>query len=60
MDRRKTVAAFRERLREVIERQDRDQHREPHGAFGRLSREQWEQLHRRHAELHLSFLESEE
>jgi hypothetical protein len=46
-------------LREAIERQATQTHREPHGAFGRLSREQWEQLHLRHAEMHLSFLESE-
>ena len=44
-----------ESLREAITRMKTDDHREPHLAFGKMSREKWEKLHLRHAELHLSF-----
>lgn len=30
--------------------------RKPHVIFGRMTREQWDQLHFRHAEMHLSFI----
>jgi hypothetical protein len=38
----------------------REAHREPHGFFGKLTHQQWDQLHMRHAELHLSFLVTDE
>ena len=38
-----------------IERLRTESRREPHPLFGQLSVDQWEQLHLRHAELHLSF-----
>lgn len=47
-------------LRSAIGRLGRESNREPHPALGRLSCEQWNQLHMRHAELHLSFLTTEE
>jgi hypothetical protein len=42
-------------LRTGIERLKREPQRHPHPAFGPLTREEWDQLHLRHAELHLSF-----
>lgn len=39
----------------VVDRLRRESVRYPHPVFGALSREQWDQLHLRHAELHLSF-----
>jgi hypothetical protein len=42
-------------LRQAIARLAHEPHRMPHGALGSLSREQWDQFHFRHAELHLSF-----
>jgi hypothetical protein len=42
-------------LRAGIERLKREPQRHPHPAFGPLTREEWDQLHLRHAELHLSF-----
>ena len=47
-------------LREAVRRLKREAHREPHGFFGKLTHQQWDQLHLRHAELHLSFLVPEE
>ena len=44
-----------EALRQAIARMKTEDHREPHLAFGKMSREKWEKLHLRHAELHLSF-----
>jgi hypothetical protein len=42
-------------LRAGIERLKREPQRHPHPAFGPLTREEWDRLHLRHAELHLSF-----
>jgi hypothetical protein len=42
-------------LRTSIARLKTEPHRKPHPAFGALTREEWDQLHLRHAELHLSF-----
>jgi Protein of unknown function (DUF1569) len=42
-------------LRTSIARLKSEPQRHPHPAMGALSRDQWEQLHLRHAELHLSF-----
>lgn len=42
-------------LRASIARLKTEPQRHPHPAFGPLSRDEWEQLHLRHAELHLSF-----
>ena len=43
-------------LREAVARLQRESKREPHPALGKLTAEEWEQLHCRHSELHLSFL----
>jgi hypothetical protein len=43
-------------FRQAIQRQQAETKREPSPFFGTMTREQWEQLHCRHAELHLSFL----
>ena len=43
-------------LRDAVRRMRREAHREPHVFFGKLSYQEWEQLHLRHAELHFSFL----
>jgi hypothetical protein len=42
-------------LRAAIERLNREPHRAPSPVFGQMTREEWDQLHLRHAELHLSF-----
>jgi len=42
-------------LRSGIERLKREPQRHPHPAFGPLTREEWDLIHLRHAELHLSF-----
>jgi hypothetical protein len=44
------------RFRQAVKRQQSETKREPSPFLGQLTREQWEQLHCRHAELHLSFL----
>lgn len=46
-------------LRAAIGRLAREADRHPHPLFGRLSRAEWDQLHLRHAELHLSFIHPE-
>ena len=43
-------------LREAIDRLGRETKRSPHPAVGRLSVEEWNQLHLRHAEMHMSHL----
>ena len=43
-------------LRQALGRLKAESHREPHPAFGPFTRDEWEQLHCRHCELHLSFL----
>ena len=42
-------------LRTTIERMDREPQRHPSPVFGPMTREEWDQLHLRHAELHLGF-----
>lgn len=42
-------------LRANIERLKREPQRAVHPAFGKLTREEWDRVHLRHAELHLSF-----
>ncbi len=43
-------------LRTAVARLQGESKREPHPAFGSLTREEWDQLHLRHSEMHLSFL----
>jgi hypothetical protein len=43
-------------FRQAVRRQQTENRRQPSPFLGTLTREQWEQLHCRHAELHLSFL----
>lgn len=42
-------------LRQAVGRLARESQRFPHPVFGPLDRDQWNRLHCRHAELHLSF-----
>ena len=42
-------------FREAVERLKREEHRAPHVVFGRMTRAEWDRLHLRHAEMHLSF-----
>ncbi|MBM4001708.1 MAG: DUF1569 domain-containing protein [Planctomycetes bacterium] len=44
-------------LRDAIRRLRTDSRRVNHPAFGKLTREEWDQMNFRHAELHLSFIE---
>ena len=50
------TAAGIEELMRAIERLKKDPHRLPRHVLGRFSRKQWDCYHRRHAELHLSFV----
>lgn len=43
-------------LREAVERLKTEEGRAPHPFFGNLTREEWDQFHLRHAELHMSFI----
>lgn len=43
-------------LRQAADRYQTTRHRAPHAVLGRLTAQEWDQLHLRHAELHLSFL----
>ena len=45
-----------QRLRDAVQRLQSEPQRQPSPLLGRMSREQWDQFHLRHAELHLSFL----
>ena len=45
-----------ETFRTAVRRQQTESHRTPSPFLGEMTREEWEQLHCRHAELHLSFL----
>lgn len=45
-----------EHLRNAIQRLISESQRFPSPFFGELSREEWDLLHRRHAELHMSFI----
>lgn len=51
-----SVADALKELRRAVARQKSESKRVMHPAFGNLSREEWEQFHLRHAELHMSFL----
>ena len=43
-------------LREAIQRFQTDPTRVKHAILGELTAEEWEQFHRRHAEMHMSFI----
>ncbi len=43
-------------LRQAIDRQQSESSRVMHPGFGRLTNEEWEAFHLRHAEMHMSFL----
>jgi hypothetical protein len=43
-------------LRAAIARQERESSRAPNPVFGELTRNEWNQLHLKHAALHMSFL----
>jgi hypothetical protein len=43
-------------LRAAIARQERESTRAPNPVFGKFTREEWDQLHLKHAALHMSFL----
>jgi hypothetical protein len=43
-------------FRQAVQRLQTEAHREPSPFLGPMTREDWDQLHCRHAELHLSFL----
>ena len=43
-------------LRNAIGRQKNESIRAPHPAFGNITREEWNDFHLRHAELHMGFL----
>jgi hypothetical protein len=45
-----------EMFRQAIRRQQTESKREPSAFLGAMTREEWDQLHCRHSELHLSFL----
>lgn len=47
-------------LRATVQRMKSESQRHPSPVLGELTREQWDQLHCRHSELHLSFLLPEE
>jgi hypothetical protein len=42
-------------LRKTIDRLQREPQRAPSPVFGAMTREEWDQLHLRHSEMHLSF-----
>ena len=44
------------KLRRAIGRQQQESRRAPSPVFGVMSHEEWDQLHRIHAEMHMSFL----
>jgi hypothetical protein len=52
----KDSAAGVAELEKAIERLKQTADRKPHVVFGPLSRDEWDSLHMRHSELHLSFL----
>jgi len=43
-------------LRQAVHRLTHDTHRVPNVVFGELSLDEWDKLHLRHAEMHMSFL----
>jgi hypothetical protein len=46
-------------LEKAVQRLHQTNDRQPHLIFGRMTREEWDQLHMRHSALHLSFLAPE-
>jgi hypothetical protein len=50
------ASAALERLRNAIVRLRTEQTRSPHPVFGPLSAGEWDRVHLRHAELHMSFI----
>ncbi len=46
-----------QQLRKAVRRFREESQRAPHNVFGKLTGAQWNQLHLRHSELHLSFAE---
>jgi hypothetical protein len=51
-----SVAEGLEELRRAIRRLETESKREPSPFLGKLTHEEWNQLHRHHAELHMSFV----
>ena len=47
-------------LREAFIRQRETTERAPHPGFGKITREEWDKFHLRHAEMHMSFIVSTE
>lgn len=47
-------------LRKAVVKYNLDANREMHPFFGKLSKDDWDILHRRHAELHMSFIAESE
>jgi hypothetical protein len=47
-------------LERAVARIEQTHQRSPHALFGPMTREEWDQLHMRHCELHLSFIVPEE
>lgn len=45
-----------ESLRQAVERVKTESGRALHPAFGKITREEWDEFHLRHAEMHMSFL----
>lgn len=52
----KSVEAALSDVRDAIDRLESTTDRAPHGGFGKLTIEQWDQFQLRHAELHMSFV----
>jgi hypothetical protein len=46
-------------LRAAVDRLEREPNRAPNPVLGTLTRDEWTQLHRKHAALHMSFLTSQ-
>jgi hypothetical protein len=47
-------------LETAVARLSQTSERKPHALFGPMTREEWDQLHMRHSELHLSFIVPED
>ena len=43
-------------LKDAIERMQNESTRAAHPGFGEISRDEWDEFHKRHAEMHMSFL----
>ena len=55
-----TLSAAIDNLREAIDRYTRDPQRSEHPFLGRLAEQEWDSLHLRHSELHMSYVVPEE